>query len=77
MNCSIGLNPSNPTELHRHINLKLAELGMTGVPLFGETQAVDSQLESFIAQGREKEEDQSRERGFHIKERVLAWSVHR
>ena len=29
------------------------------------------------AQGREKEEDQSRERGFHIKERVLAWSVHR
>ncbi len=55
MNCSIGLNPSNPTELHRHINLKLAELGMTGVPLFGETQAVDSQLESFIAQGREKD----------------------
>jgi len=55
MTRSIGLNPPNPTELHRHINLKLAELGLTGVPLRGETQALDSLLESFIAQGREKD----------------------
>ena len=55
MTRSIGLNPPNPTELHRHINLKLAELGLTGVPLHGETQALDSLLESFIAQGREKD----------------------
>jgi len=55
MNRSIGLTPSNPIDLHRHINLKLAELGMTGVPLPGGTHALDPLLESFIAHGREKD----------------------
>ena len=55
MNRSIGLTPSNPIDLHRHINLKLAELGMTGVPVPGGITALDPLLESFIAHGREKD----------------------
>ena len=55
MTRSIGLNPPKPTDLHRHINLKLAEMGMTGVPLSGGAATLDSLLESFIAQGREKD----------------------
>ncbi|MFM7803208.1 MAG: hypothetical protein ACKPGK_01755, partial [Verrucomicrobiota bacterium] len=55
MNHSIGLQPPDTTELHRHINLKLAELGLRGVPLPGQDRTLDPLLESFIAQGREKD----------------------
>lgn len=55
MTRSIGLTPPNPTDLHRHINLKLAEMGMTGVPVSPGAATLDSLLESFISQNREKD----------------------
>ncbi len=52
------MNPTNALEsasLHRHINLKLAELGLPGVPIAGESAALDASLASFIAHSREKD----------------------
>ena len=52
------MNPTNAMEsasLHRHINLKLAELGLPGVPIAGESAALDASLASFIAHSREKD----------------------
>lgn len=55
MNDPIGLVAPDTEELHRHVNLKLAELGLPGVPLRGEKAALDASLASFIAHGREKD----------------------
>lgn len=41
--------------LHRHINLKLAELGMEGVPFAGNESPLDASLASFIAHSQEKD----------------------
>jgi len=47
--------PTDSVALHRHINLKLAELGLPGVPGSGETVSLDESLASFIAHSREKD----------------------
>lgn len=51
----IGLKPGAPEALHRHLNLKLAELGFAPVPPPGGGVALDATLEQFIAHGREKD----------------------
>ena len=55
MTPSFGLQTPDPTGLHRHINLKLAELGMDGVPLPGQDRTLDPLVETLIAQVREKD----------------------
>jgi hypothetical protein len=47
--------PTDTVALHRHINLKLAELGLPGVPGAGDTVTLDASLASFIAHSREKD----------------------
>jgi hypothetical protein len=51
----IGLRQSAPEDLHRHLNLKLAELGLPTVPLPGTHRAMDDSLAHFIAHSREKD----------------------
>ena len=51
----IGLRPAVPEDLHRHINLKLAELGFPTVPIPGEHRALEESLAQFIAHSREKD----------------------
>ncbi len=51
----IGLHPAAPEDLHRHLNLKLAELGLPPVPIPGVHQALDDSLAHFIAHSREKD----------------------
>jgi phosphoenolpyruvate carboxykinase (diphosphate) len=55
MNDPVGLTPPDPRALHRHLNLKLAELGLPPVPLAGETAGLDDSLAHFIAHNREKD----------------------
>ena len=51
----IGLRPSAPEDLHRHLNLKLAELGLPTVAIPGEHRALEDSLAQFIAHSREKD----------------------
>ena len=51
----IGLTPQDPRSLHRHINLKFAELGFAAVPIPGEQDLLDPSLAHFIAHSREKD----------------------
>ncbi len=51
----IGLAPLDHTSLHRHVNLKLAELGLPTVPRSGEADVAEPSLAQFIAHSREKD----------------------
>ncbi|HTI70500.1 MAG TPA: hypothetical protein VMF06_11075 [Candidatus Limnocylindria bacterium] len=51
----IGLVKQDTLSLHRHINLKLAELGFAAVPIPGEQDLLDPSLAHFIAHSREKD----------------------
>ena len=50
-----GLKPEAPEALHQHLNLKLAELGFSPIPLPGGGEALDATMALFIAHGREKD----------------------
>ena len=51
----IGLAVADPESLHRHINLKLAELGLPTVPPPGGGPALDAALAQLVAHHREKD----------------------
>ena len=51
----IGLVVADPESLHRHINLKLAELGLPTVPPPGGGPALDDALSQLVAHHREKD----------------------
>ena len=52
---SIGLATADPESLHRHLNLKLAELGLATVPPSSGGPALDPALEQLVAHHREKD----------------------